>query len=99
MQGRIASLMLVAALGTTAFAQTPDQGRLIASNCASCHGTNGISQGGMPSLNGVDKASIVSMVQDFRSGKKPATIMHQLSKGYTDAEIDAVAAYFAAQKK
>ena len=99
MKNYSALLALAAAVGTTAVAQTPDQGRLIASNCATCHGTNGLSQGGMPSLNGVDKASIATMMQDFRSGRKPATIMHQLSKGYTDSEIDAVAAYFASLKK
>jgi cytochrome c553 len=36
---------------------------------------------------------------DFKSGKKPATIMHQLSKGYTDEQLAALSGYFAAQKK
>jgi len=36
---------------------------------------------------------------DFKSGKKPATIMHQLSKGYTDEQLAALAAYFASQRK
>jgi cytochrome c553 len=34
----------------------------------------------------------------FRDGKRPATIMHQIAKGYTDAQIDAVAEHFARQK-
>jgi cytochrome c553 len=33
----------------------------------------------------------------FRDGKRPATIMHQLAKGYTDAQIDAISGYFASQ--
>jgi cytochrome c553 len=37
-------------------------------------------------------------LRDFRSGAKPATIMHQISKGYTEAQLELVAAYFAAQK-
>jgi len=37
-------------------------------------------------------------MKDFRDGKRPSTIMQQLAKGYTDAEIDAAAAHFAAQK-
>jgi sulfide dehydrogenase cytochrome subunit len=37
-------------------------------------------------------------MRDFRDGKRPSTIMQQLAKGYTDAEIDAAAAYLAAQK-
>jgi cytochrome c553 len=36
---------------------------------------------------------------DFKSGRRPATLMHQLAKGYSDAEITAIAGYFAAQKK
>jgi len=35
----------------------------------------------------------------FKSGARPATVMHQLAKGYSDAQIEAIAAYFAAQKK
>jgi cytochrome c553 len=39
-------------------------------------------------------------MQDFKAGRAPnATVMHQLAKGYNDAEINAIAAYFAAQKK
>jgi cytochrome c553 len=36
---------------------------------------------------------------DFKSGKKPATIMHQLSKGYSDEQLEQLAGYFAALKK
>ena len=34
----------------------------------------------------------------FRDGQRPATIMNQLAKGYSDAEIEAIATYFASQK-
>jgi cytochrome c553 len=37
-------------------------------------------------------------MQEFKAGKRAATVMHQLSKGYTDAEIDALAAYFSSLK-
>jgi sulfide dehydrogenase cytochrome subunit len=73
-------------------------GREVAANCASCHGTDGRSRGGIPSLAGRDKASVVQEVRDFRDGRRPSTIMQQLAKGYTDAEIEAAAVYFAAQK-
>jgi sulfide dehydrogenase cytochrome subunit len=36
---------------------------------------------------------------DFKAGKRPATIMHQLAKGYTDEQLADIAGYFAAQKK
>jgi cytochrome c553 len=83
-----------------AIAQGPDPhlARNIAASCANCHGTNGVSQGGMPSLAGQPKADLVRKMQDFKSGKVPATIMHQLAKGYTDEQIDLMAGWFAAQK-
>jgi cytochrome c553 len=37
-------------------------------------------------------------MRDFKTGVRPATIMHQLAKGYTDEQIEALAAYFSAQK-
>ena len=88
--------LLVAAEG--AGAADANLGRDVAANCATCHGTDGKSRGPVPSLAGQDKAYIVQQVKDFRDGKRPSTIMQQLAKGYTDAEIDAAAAYFAAQK-
>jgi cytochrome c553 len=38
-------------------------------------------------------------MQDFKSGKRTSTIMQQLAKGFSDAQIEQIAAYFAAQKK
>ena len=54
---------------------------------------------GMVSLAGADKDAMVKTMLDFKSGSRPATLMHQLAKGYSDAEIIAIAGYFAAQKK
>jgi cytochrome c553 len=69
----------------------------VAANCANCHGTNGIAKGAMPSLAGQKREYIVEQMRAFRDGKRPATVMHQLSKGYTDAQIDAIADHFARQ--
>lgn len=85
----------------TAMAQTPDplQVRSWAAACANCHGTQGVAQPGMESLAGASKDEMLKKLLDFKAGRKPATIMHQLSKGYTDEQLQALAAYFAAQKK
>jgi cytochrome c553 len=99
------SQLLVAAGLTVLFgqaqAQTPSaaQVRSWAAACANCHGTDGLAQPGMESLAGVNKDDIVKKMLDFKAGRKPATIMHQLAKGYSDDQIQAIAAYFAAQKK
>ncbi len=70
----------------------------LASNCANCHGTVGNAQGAMPSLAGQSKANIVEQMRAFRDGKRPATIMHQLAKGYTDQQIELIADFYSRQK-
>lgn len=82
-----------------ASAQSPDA-RYLAANCANCHGTDGRSAGGggMPGLAGLSATYFIEQMNAFRNGSRQATIMHQLAKGYTDAQIAAMAQYFAAQK-
>ena len=73
----------------------------LAATCANCHGTNGraIEGSSVVSIAGLDKAYLVTQMKAFKAGTRPATIMHQLSKGYSDAQIETLATYFAAQKK
>lgn len=79
---------------------TPNGVRALASTCAACHGTDGKSVGGaIPGLAGTNKEYFVNQMKAFREGKREATIMHQLSKGYSDAEVAALGDYFAALKK
>jgi cytochrome c553 len=75
------------------------QVRSWAAACANCHGTAGVAQPGMESLAGVPKEELAKKMLDFKAGRKPATIMHQLAKGYTDEQLQQLAAYFAALKK
>jgi cytochrome c553 len=93
------TLLAAGALGpATALAQSnADAGRYVAANCANCHGTQGVAKGAMPSLAGQKKDYIVEQMRAFRDGKRPATVMHQLAKGYTDAQIEAVGEFFARQ--
>lgn len=73
----------------------------IAANCAMCHGTNGRAAPGsvVPGLAGRAKEDTMQSMAQFKSGQKPATLMHQISKGYSDAEIAAVAEYFSRQPR
>ena len=95
----VAALSLLAATGA-AQAADPNLARNLAATCANCHGTNGnaVKGSGMDALAGMEKAKILQKLADFKSGDKPASIMHQISKGYTDEQIDLIAGYFAAQK-
>jgi sulfide dehydrogenase cytochrome subunit len=91
-------LSLTCAVPAWAQAVDPNLGRNMAANCASCHGTNGASVGGMPTLAGQPRDYLARAMKEFREGKRPATIMHQLSKGYSDEQIELIAAYLSAQK-
>jgi sulfide dehydrogenase cytochrome subunit len=92
------ALVLLAAW--PALAQDPG-GRNLAAGCAICHGTQGRPATGAPliPLAGLPRDHIASQMRAFRDGQRPATVMHQIAKGYTDAEIEALAAWFSAQKR
>jgi len=92
----ITTTLLCAAAGAQA---EVTQIKVWAAACANCHGTNGQAQPGMESLAGKDKAELAQKLLDFKAGRRPATIMHQLSKGYTDEQIQQLAAHFAALPK
>ncbi len=94
-----ALLVLLPAAAGTANAADPDLGRNLAATCAACHGTDGRTAGINANLAGVPKDTLVQTLKAFKSGEKPATVMHQLAKGYSDAQLDAVAGYLAAQPK
>ena len=94
----IAAVAVVGASPAAAQGGDPNLARNLAATCANCHGTNGVSQGGTDSLAGVSKDELVRKMQEYRAGTKPGTIMPQLAKGYTDAQIELIAGWFATQK-
>jgi sulfide dehydrogenase cytochrome subunit len=95
-----ATALLFAAVSSHGQGAQALQTRALAATCANCHGTDGNAVQGqpMPSLAGLPKNYIVEQMQAFRDGKRPATVMHQLAKGYSNEQIDALAGFFAAQK-
>jgi cytochrome subunit of sulfide dehydrogenase len=90
--------MLAGAVCIALQAHAQDRARQLASACAICHGTDGRGDGKLLApLAGMPRERIASQMRAFRDGSRPATVMHQLAKGYTDSEIDALAAWFSAQ--
>ncbi|MEN9628771.1 MAG: hypothetical protein RJA10_1998 [Pseudomonadota bacterium] len=87
---------------TAAQAQSPEAalaGRNLAATCANCHGTNGQAVGGaMQPLAGMPADRMLALLSAYRNGTAPATVMHQLTKGYSDDQLRLIASHFAAQK-
>lgn len=75
--------------------------RSLAATCGQCHGTEGhaIEAAALPGLAGLPASYLVEQMSSFKSGTRPATVMHQIARGYSDAQIDQLARYFAAQPK
>ncbi len=67
-------------------------------NCFTCHGPEGRSPGSIPSLHGKTAEALVKTMQDFKSDARPSTVMARHAKGYTDAEIEAIAKYISSFK-
>lgn len=94
MTARLAAAALALA-AAAAHAQENPAARSLAATCASCHGTEGRSvTKEVASLAGLQKDYIAAQMKAFRDGARPATIMHQLAKGYSDAQIEQLAGYF-----
>ncbi len=88
----IAMLSIAAAAGASA---EPPAG---AASCTGCHPASARVTSPVPRLAGQDKAVIVKLFQDYRSGHRAGTVMDRIAKGFTDHEIQAIAAWYAAQK-
>src|SRR3954467_8174760 len=70
-----------------------------ASSCSGCHPASAGVATPVPRLNGRDAAQITTAMTEFRTGKRPATVMDRIAKGFSDDETKAIAAYLAAQKE
>jgi cytochrome c553 len=98
----LAAVLVTASSGVLAQGApaTSNLARDLAATCANCHGTNGKPAPGsaVSTLAGRPKEELARLMVDLRDGKRQATIMHQLGKGFTPEQIDLMAAWFAAQK-
>lgn len=73
--------------------------RALAARCTTCHGDRGRSAGDTPVLAGLPVYYFIKQMHDFKSGDRPATVMQRQAQPLTDAEIERLAEYFAAQKR
>jgi cytochrome c553 len=73
-----------------------DPAPLAAQGCLGCHGPNGAGIGAGARLAGRDAAELEAMLRAFRTDARQGTIMNRIARGYTEAELAAVSAFFAA---
>jgi cytochrome c553 len=91
----VASL-LFAALAASAQVTVPS-GRLLASNCFQCHGTNGRGPG-FDKLAGKPSSELFRELKEFQSGEEGGGLMGKHAWGYTDAQLQALSQYLSRQR-
>jgi sulfide dehydrogenase cytochrome subunit len=100
---QIAAILLSCIAASSALAQnaTTLSTRSLAATCAACHGTDGrtIDGSAIPALAGMPRDYMLTQLKAFKDGSRPATVMHQLSKGFSEQQLETVASYFAALKR
>jgi cytochrome subunit of sulfide dehydrogenase len=92
---RLITAAALALIGYSAYAAEVPLG---AASCSGCHPASKSVATAVPRLHTSDAAQIATAMRDFRSGRRPATVMDRIAKGFTDEEIDAISAWYAAQK-
>ncbi|SHG80986.1 c-type cytochrome [Pollutimonas bauzanensis] len=92
----LSALLAGAAPLPAAAAESTFDVTVLAAACANCHGTDGRSPGGIPSIAGRPEAILSSQLQAFKSDAPPAntTIMNRLVRGFSDDELNALARHF-----
>lgn len=90
-----AVVAVLASIATAFAASEPPAG---AASCSGCHPPNA----GVPSpvapLAGKNAVEIVAQMQAFRAGQRPATVMDRIAKGFSEPEVQAIAAWYADQR-
>ena len=92
----LGTLLFVIPLSVSA--EAVNQAAMLSITCAGCHGTDGKSNGTIPSIAGKSADYIEKAMQDFKTEKRPSTVMNRHARGYSDAEIKLIAEYFASKK-
>ena len=81
-------LLLVVVAGVALAEQAPPG----ASTCLGCHSATRTAPA-IPALRGREAAEIAAAMRDFREGRRQATLMDRLAKGFSEEESQAIAAW------
>jgi sulfide dehydrogenase cytochrome subunit len=90
-----AAVVLGAAIAAGPVSAVENKAEILADTCAGCHGTDGSSHGPVtPTIASLSKDYFISSMRDYKSGTRPATVMDRIARGYSDEDIEAMAAWF-----
>lgn len=93
--GGISLLTLVGGvMHASAQEDDPAVNRLLAAQCAQCHGTDGYARGGFEGLAGEEAKDLFEDLMDMKGEDKPENIMDHQALGYTDEQIRRIASYY-----
>lgn len=91
----VAALFILVSASALAASSEPPPG---AASCSGCHAASRAVSTPVPRIYGRPANDIVTLVAAFRSATRPATVMNHISKGFTDEEMRAIAAWLELQK-
>lgn len=89
-----AAILAFAPSGASAGNMNPE---LLSGSCVVCHGPGGMSKGHIPAIDGLSAKAIGDRMREFRDGKRAATIMDKIAKGFDDSQIDLIANHVGAK--
>lgn len=95
MATRVSVAALAVLMSGSSFAAEAPAG---ATSCSGCHASSTKVQTPVPPLKGRGAADIAEAMTEYKSGKRPGTIMDRIAKGFSDEEIRAIAAWYEKQK-
>lgn len=89
--------VLMSFMASVSYADDHRNVALLASSCAACHGTNGHSVGGTPSLAGLEPLHFIEQMKQFVDASRKSTVMFHHASGLTENEVELLAEYFSRQ--
>ncbi len=68
-----------------------------AASCSGCHAPAALGTA-VPSIEGQSTAEIAAAMEEYRLGRRPATVMDRIAKGFSEEEIRAIAVWLSVQR-
>jgi len=99
MKKSLLALLVLGLLSLYGGSYDPIKGEMLSLSCSSCHGTDGRSVGITPTIAGMGKTALQTILLDYKHGKVTGTMMQKHVKGFSDDEIEQIAYYFSKVKR